>query len=91
MGERDPVAKYECLRGWHAAHLSEYGWTSVHDDPRGLPEALEGRLIVVEMGPPGKYGPDLDVTKVVEVLERTPDRVVVRDMKPPWYKSKAAE
>ena len=76
-----PVAEYECLRGWYADHSSEYGWTSVHDDPPGLPEELEGRVIVVEMGPPDKYGPDLEVRRVVEVLERTPDRVVVRETK----------
>ena len=81
------MAEYECLRGWYADHSSEYGWTSVHDDPRGLPKALEGRLIVVELGPPGEFGTRLEVTKVEEVLERKPDRVVVRDTKPPWYKS----
>ena len=73
--------------GWWAAHFSEYGgWTAVHDDPPGLPEDLVGRVIVVELGPPGKYGPMLDFTKVVEVLERTADRVVVREEKPPWCK-----
>ena len=88
MGEGDPVAKYECLRGWYAEHSCEYGWTSVHDDPRGLPEALEARLIVVEEGwRPGDSSPLLVVRKVLEVLERTPERVVVRDTKPPWDKS----
>lgn len=86
-----PVAEYECLRGWYAEHSSEYGWTSVHNDPQGLPEDLEGRLIVVEVGPPDKYGPDLNVTKVVEVLERTPARVVVRDTEPSWVKPAPAE
>ena len=87
MGERDPVAKYECFWGWYAEHSSEYGWTSVHDDARGLPEALEGLLIVVEMGPPGKYGPDLGLEKVEEVLERTPDRAIVRGTKYRWPKA----
>ena len=79
MGE-ETVAEYECLRGWYADHSIKYGgWTSVHYDPSGLPEDLADRLLVVEVGPPSQYGPDLLLTKVVEVVERTVDRVVVRD------------
>ena len=75
------MGNYECLRGWWAEHSSDHGWTSVHDDPGGLPDDLVGRVIVVEVGPPSEYGADHEVTKVVEVLERTSERVVVRDGK----------
>ena len=73
------MAKYECLRGWWADHHSKHGWTAVHGDPEGLPDDLVGRVIVVELGPPTKFGPMLGIYEVVEVLERTCDRVVVRD------------
>lgn len=81
MGDKT-VAEYECLRGWWGGHFSEYGgWVAVHDDPAGLPEDLADRLIVVEWFPPSRYGPNLHFRKVVEVLERTADRVIVRDTK----------
>ena len=59
-----------------------------HAAPQLLSGALVGRRIVLSAkGRDGRAW----TAKVLEVLERTPDRVVVRDTKPPWVKSGAGE
>ena len=59
-------------------------WGAVHDAPQLLPGALVGRRIVISAK--GREGRAW-TAKVLVVLERTSDRVVVRDTKPPWVKS----
>ena len=72
------------LLGWTPLKLGDDSWGAVHDAPQLLPGALVGRRIVISAkGRDGRAW----TAKVLEVLERTSDRVVVRDTKPPWVKS----
>ena len=71
------------LVGWTPLKLDDDSWGAVHHAPDLLPGALAGRRIVISAkGPKGRAW----TVKVLEVLERTPERAVVRGTKPPWYR-----
>ena len=67
----EPVAP---LAGWRPARLPDGSWGSVCNDDSGLPAQLVGTVIKVRprSGPPW-------TSTVTEVVERSPDRILVRD------------
>ena len=70
--------------GWIPLKLDDDSWGAVHDAPQLLPAGLVGRRIVISAK--GRDG-QAWTAKVLEVLERTSERAVVRDTKPPWVKA----
>ncbi|MDE0354718.1 MAG: hypothetical protein OXK20_03550 [Deltaproteobacteria bacterium] len=63
------------LPGWIPWALEDGSWGAAHHDPASLPAILKGRRIVVTTKKPRRKW----TMRIVEVLERTPDVVVVRD------------
>ena len=82
-GELQDPETAPALVGWRPLKLDDDSWGAVHDAPQLLPGALVGRRIVISAK--GRDGRAWTV-KVLEVLERTPERAVVRGTKPPWYR-----
>ena len=78
---QDP-APAPALVGWAPVKLDDVSWGAAHAAPQLLPAALVGRRIIIRAKGRGRPWP----AKVLEVLERTPERIIVRDTKPPWYK-----
>lgn len=66
------------LPGWKPVRLPDGDWGSLYEgpNPKDLPQNLQGLTIAVQT----RSGKSWDAT-ITEILERSPDRVLVRDHK----------
>ena len=73
-GDHTPAAESAPLKGWRPARLPDGSWGSLYSgrNPKALPLELVGLTITVR----ARSGKSWDAT-VTEVVERSPDRILV--------------